>query len=368
MVNMNLSNTAVGDDRPTSLDYQTPIVNTDGVSSQKETRYYNTRWGERLGHYKNNAHLKNSIKIRGSWIFGKGYTCDTETGVILDHVTGWGKESFIQVLKNMDRTMCIGGDAYAHIITDKETGDFINLKTLNPGSMVHVVNDEGILIGYEQISRLGDTNKTIRKFKPEEIFHVSMDRIADEIHGDSLIDAMMPVLSAWGENFLDRALIIHRMAKPLIIFKLKTDNMTKIEQIKQKLQEAMRKSTDNMILIPDDENILRYEVLKIDVNPLLFEQANALRKDFYSTIGSPELLSDSSGSTESGGKIGHLNFTQLVDDRQSHWEQEIWNQLNIKIELTPPDNLVDNLKGDERKDANQGLEFQQGDVTAGVAR
>lgn len=368
MPNIDLRQTNVGDDRPSSLDYIPPIMNTDGVSSQKETRYFNTRWTEYFGQFMDNPHLKNAITLRATWDLGKGYTTDPATGIILDHITGWGKETFIDVLFNMDMTMCIGGDAYAQIIRDDVTDDIINLKPLNPASIVHVIDGKGIIKGYEQITRLGDSSSPIKELDVDEILHFSLDRMADNIHGTSLIPAMTKILNAWGENFTDRQLVMHRQAKPLIIFKLRTDNATVIEQFKQKMQDAMRKATDNMIFIPDDENMLSYDVLKIEPSALLFQQADSLRKDFYSVVGSAELLSDSSGSTESGGKIGSINNSQIVDKRQSYIEGQIWNQLQLKIELTPPDSLIENLKGDESKDAQNALTFQPNDMMAGVGK
>lgn len=366
MVNFDIGNASVGDTRPVGIDYQAPVLNTDGLSSQKETVWFNNKWSEYFGHFTDNPHLKNAILLRATWNVGKGYTTDAETDVILSHLNGWGKDTFLDILYNMDITMSIGGDAYAEIIRDKETGLLINLKPLNPQSMAHVLNGKGQIIRYEQHSRLGEKT-AIEKFKPEEILHFSLDRVADQIHGTSLIPSLSKVLEAWGEVFDDIRQVMHRQAKPLIIFKLKTDNITKIEQFKSKMQEAMRKSTDNIIFVPDDENVLSYEVVQINPSPLLLEQKNSVRKDFYSTIGSPELLSDSSGSTESGGKIGYLTFEQLVEKRQSYIEGQLKAQLNIEIELTPPASLAQNLAGDESKDGAQArLNFQPNETTAGV--
>jgi len=366
MVNFDIGNASVGDTRPTNIDFKVPAVNTDGISSQKETVWFNNKWSEYFGHFLENPHLKNAILLRATWNVGKGYSSDAETSVILDHITGWGKDTFLDILYNMDITMSIGGDAYAEIIRDSDTGELLNLKPLNPQSIAHVLNGQGQIIRYEQHSRLGETT-AIQKFKPEEILHFCLDRVADQIHGTSLIPSLKNVLNAWGEVFEDLKQVMHRQAKPLIIFKLKTDNVTKIEQFKSKMQEAMRKATDNIIFVPDDENVLSYEVVQINPSPLLLEQKNSIRKDFYSTIGSPELLSDSSGSTESGGKIGYLTFEQLVEKRQSYIEGQIWNQLNLRIELTQPASLAQNLIGDESKDGAQSrLNFQPNETQAGV--
>ena len=76
----------------------------------------------------------------------------------------------------------------------------------------------------------------------------------------------------------------------------------------------------------------------------------------------------SSGTTESGGKIEYLAHEQIFEKDQKYLEQQIWNQLFIRIDLIPPVTLLENLQNDEAKDANQGLEFQPSDMTAGEGR
>jgi len=363
----NISNTVAGDSRPTSLDYAVAPLNTDGISSQNETKHSNGKWSTYWAHFNDNPHLKNAILLRSIWNVGKGYITDTETQVDLDHISGWGKDTFDDILYNMDVVASIGGDSYAEIIWDDKEEIALNLKPLDPASIDHILNNQGILIRYEQHSKIGDKTEII-KFKPKNILHFSLDRLADQIHGLSVIPAMEKMLLSTAENFDDISKVMHRQAKPLIMFKLKTDNSTKIEQFKTKMQEAMRKSTDNIIYIPDDENVVSYEVVQINPSPLLLEWKNALRKDFYSTVGSPELLSDSSGSTESGGKVGYLTFQQVVEKRQRYIEKQLFKQLKIKLNLIAPASIEPNLQEDENKDTQNALTFQPSDTQAGVGR
>ena len=367
MTIFNLSNATVGDARPTTLDYEVPPMQTEGATGQKETTYQNNMWSQYWGFFNHRADLKNAILLRATWDVGKGYTADPETTVILDHISGWGKDSFQDILFNLDVCMAIGGDSYAEIMWDDKKEVLLNLKVLDPSTMRHVVDDKGILLRYEQVSKL-PTGTAVKKFEPKDILHFSLDRLADQIHGISLIRALADILKASGESFDDIQKVMHRQAKPLIIFKLKTDNATKIQEFKGKMQEAMRMATDNIMFIPDDENILSYEIVQIAVSPLLLEWKNMLRKDFYATIGSPELLSDSSGSTESGGKIGAFLFDQINEKRQSYIENQIWQQLQLRINLIPPASIAPDLQGDEAKDANGQLAFQPSDTTAGSGR
>jgi hypothetical protein len=228
--------------------------------------------------------------------------------------------------------------------------------------MRHIVDKKGIIKRFEQITPTG----TI-KFKPEDIFYVSNNRVGDQIHGISDIDAMEQTLLAEMESFSDLKKIMHRQAKPLIMFKLGTDNQAKISAFITKMDSATRLGEN--IYIPDDANSVSYEVIQATPSPLVLNWRDDIRKKFYRTIGLPELLPDSSGATESGGKIGYLCFTQIVEREQRYWEQQIWNQLFLKINLIPPASLSTDLQTDNSKDgANAGMTMQPSDTQAGVGR
>lgn len=368
MVRFDIGNTSVGN--ITSENATIQPIQTEGVSSQKETTHYNTKWSKYYGAYNTNPHLYNAIILNATWTWGKGWkTQDTKTEVLLDHFSGWGKDSAQDIFMNMEKTCLIGGDSYAEIIwndPDKRVYP-VNLKPLDPQSIVHVVDSKGILIRYEQHTKLGEKSNII-KFDPRDILHFSNGRIGDEIFSRSLLEVLNQNLIAQKENDDDIQKVIHRQAKPLIMFKLKTDNTTKIAQFKSKMEEAMKKSTDNIIYIPDDENVVSYEVVQITPSPMLLEWKNMLRKDFYSTIGSPELLSDTTGATESGGKIGYFLYSQIVERRQREREAQIWNQLHLKINLIPPESIAPELQQDESKDQAQGIGFQPNDTIAGVGQ
>lgn len=362
----NISNLAVSD--VTGEAYQTPHTQIDSPSSLKETTYFFSDWQRNFDDYHHNPHLKNAIKLRTIWTFGGGVTpLNSETTVTIGHINGTGKERFEDILMNLDRQLSIGGDCIA-LITRREDGRLLNLKPLNLGDMAVVVDDKGMIVRYEQ-HKAGPSGKAVITFEPEEIFHLSLDRIGDEIHGRSLIPSLKKVLDAWNENFDDRQRNLHWLAKPLIIFKLKTDDTTKIAKFQENVDDCMKKSKNNILYLPDDEDIAKWEVVQIPPSPILLEQANALRKDFYSTIGSPELLSDSSGSTESGGKIGYLTFEHVVGDRQLFWERQLLTQLGLSISINPPSSIQPALSEDQAADgmANM-LNFQPSDAIAGVGR
>ena len=92
---------------------------------------------------------------------------------------------------------------------------------------------------------------------------------------------------------------------------------------------------------------------------------------FYRTVAVPQFVQGGGAGTEADVKVKYLAFETPVGWNQHYVERMVYNQLLKRITLIKPKSLDPNaqsLATDEAKDANQGLEFQQGDVTAGVAR
>jgi hypothetical protein len=345
-------------------DYSVDTMQTDGATGQDETEWVNSKWSQQWGYFNSVPDLKSALIQKAIWNVGKGWTADAETRVILEHITGWGKDTFDDILFNAEIIKRVGGDFFAEIIRDEETGILLNLKPLDPSSIKIIVDKKGIIKRYEQINKL---SKEPAKFKPEEIFHLSNNRLADQIHGISDIDAVESIILAEGESFTDMKWVMHRQAKPLIMFKLGTDDQTKINTFITKMDTAVNKGEN--IYIPDDENAVSYEVVQVNPASIIVNWRDDLRKKFYRTIGLPELLPSGGGdATESGGKIGYLAFEQVVEKSQRELELQIWQQLGLKIDLYPPATLQANLQVDNRKDASQGLGFQYNETTAGVGQ
>src|SRR3990167_9000272 len=127
-------------------------LNTDGAGDQDETEWQNTSWAQYWGYFNEIADLKSAMLMKAIWNVGKGYIADPETTVIFDHITGWGKDTFEDILFNMEVIRRVGGDSYAEIIR-ADDGTIINLKPLDPGTIRIVVNKKGIIKRYEQISK-----------------------------------------------------------------------------------------------------------------------------------------------------------------------------------------------------------------------
>ena len=334
----------------------TPIQQ-DQVGNQEETIWQNHEWTKQWGFLNDVAEFHSAMIMKSIWNVGKSYQTDPETQVILDNITGWGKDTFDDILFNMDLIRRVGGDSYAEIMRDEE-GTIINLKPLDPGAMKIILNKKGVIIRYEQ--HIGGE---VEKFNPKDIFHLSHKRLGDQIHGISDLKSIEKTISAEFENFDDMKKIMHRQAKPMIIFKLKTDDTTKINAFIAKMDAATNKGEN--IYVPDDENTLSWEVVQIDITNTIIAWRTDIRNKFYRAVGLPQVIFGSGGTTESGGKIEYLAHEQVFSHEQRYLEKQIWNQLALKIKLNPPTSLLENLQTDENKDANQGMEIQPNDMMAG---
>lgn len=355
-----LSSTTTSNLTTTVTDVTVTPMNTDGATGQDEYTWQNTKWSTYWGYFNSIPELKSALLMKATWDVGKGYEADPETTVILDSIKGWGKDTFLDILFNMDLISRLSGDAYAEIIRDKNTNELLNLKVLDPGSIRIVTDDKGIILRYEQDSKI--SKKTI-KFKPEEIFHISHNRLADQIHGISDIVSMENTILAELENFTDLKKIMHRQARPMIMFKLGTDDPSKISTFVAKMDQAVAKGEN--IYIPDDKNTVSYEVIQLNIASSVMQWRDDIRNKFYRSLGLPLIVFGNAGTTESGGKIEYLAHEQVFSHDQKFLEEQIWNQLFLRIHLNSPVTLLENLQSDQRKDGNQGLEIQPNDITAG---
>jgi len=345
-LNINQASTS---DYTNTISFQSPSATTDGASISGETTWSNENWSKYWGWFNTNPELKSAIIMKAIWDTGKGFTCDSRTEGILKRMIGWGKDTFSDILLNLNIVRYIGGDAYAEIIRN-ENGTLLNLKPLDPSTMRHIVSPKGELIRFEQISKSGGEPK---KFKPEEIFYLSCDRIADQIHGISKIAVLEGTLKAEEESFADMTKLMHLQAKPFILWKLKTDDTAKISNFVTKIQNARKYGED--MFIPDDDDAVTHEVIQLNPSQIVIEWRNNITNKFYRSLGLPLILFGQAGSTESGGKIEYLAHEQVFEQDQRFLEQQIANQLQLEINLIPPTSLMENLQTDQRKDAGQGL-------------
>lgn len=337
-----LPETDVGSTTTTDLtnqqeDYSVEKKSTNGPTGAKETSYINQDWSQQWGYYKKTPKLKSAINTKCSWIVGKGFTADPQTELILMGIKGFGKDTFNSIMENSERIAHVGGDSFSEIIIVKKgpsKGMLINLKPLDPGSMKTIVNSAGLIIRYEQISKV--KGKKAKLFKPEQIFHLTRNRGADEIHGDSIVPAIEPIILSIEEAMDDWKIVLHRNVVPLRIIEIDSDKTSKIATLKTQYENAIKNK--EVIIIPKGTVELKEGTVAPNATLSPLAWIDLLTQHFFQAVGVPDIVQGggSVSLTDASSKIKYLSFEQTIREEQHYLEEQILAQLNLVVKFEMP--------------------------------
>ncbi|KKL68767.1 hypothetical protein LCGC14_2121690 [marine sediment metagenome] len=340
-------------------DFAIPAKSTDAASEAKETRWNNNEWAKWFGFYKSIPELAAAIDAKATWTVGKGFVGGIFEEVVLNHIRGWGKDTFNTILENMIRTYNIGGDAFAEVIQNS-IGIMINLKPLDPSSMTTFLNPQGIIIRYEQRTKTGE-NTAVKTFQPEQILHLVNDRVADSARGVSVIEAV-----EWNLQAQEEAKRAHRkMVKRngiVRVIEVDVDDTTKLNDFKVQWKEAIDKG--DVLILPKDVAEAKDWHGTLDTQGIVM-WLNYLDDEFFMIIGIPKLIMGGMSEREGDSKMSYLSFEQVYKREANELIDDLWNQLAIKITLNKPASLQNQLADNELKNTSQ-VGFQPNDTTAGV--
>ena len=360
MADVNISGTQISNLSSTVTDFSVDPKSPDSVQDQEETTHEITKWRQWFGYYKQIPELKKAIDAFATWVVGKGYTSDPDSTVQLENMRGWGEDTFNSIMFNMIITKKIAGDAFAEIIRDPDSGLAINLKPLDPGKIKIIVGRNGLVKRYEYF-RAASKNGW-EKFKPQEILHLCNDRVADEIHGTSVVEACEDVILMRNEAMKDYRTVLHRNINPLKIVQLDTDNEQRINEFITKWQNMTK---DKEVIFVPKGNV------EVEIPPTTLQDPlpwiKYLENFFYQAVGIPKIiLGGSEEFTEASSKIAYLTFEQVYAREQKELSADLWNQLAIRVEFDTPASLKNELLQSEKKNTGQ-TGFQQNDFAASVA-
>ena len=344
-------------------DFEVGALNTDGATGQDETEWMNNFWTIWFGYYKTIPELTSVIDAKATWTVGKGFQADDMTTLLLDTFKGWGKDTFNTIIENMIRTYNIGGDAFCEIIRD-DKDKLINLKPLDPGSIKIIVNGKGIIKRYEQVNKIEKKKPT--KFQPEEIFHLARNRVADEIHGVSIIERLVKIINKKNEAMDDWQRVLKRNIDPLWIIHLDTDDETEIANFKKKYDKA-RGTGEGIMYVPKDVVVPELVTVAPNASLSAIPWIESLDAKFYEAAQVPKIIVGGSGGfTEAAVKIAYLAFQQTVEEEQLFIEEQVFAQLNLVIDLEFPASLENELLSDNAKDGAQNIDASE--TTAGAGQ
>lgn len=334
------------------LDYSVASKTTDAATSD-ETRWTNTKANQFLGYYKTIPELKIAIDTKATWTIGKGFKSNPLTTMSLSIIKGCGVDTFNTILENLVRMYHIYGDAFAEIVRD-DSGRLINLKPLDPSTITIIADSRGIIKKYEQQVKGRDK----KFFATDEILHLARNRIADEIHGTSIIESVEWIILARNEAMSDYKRLLHRNIYPVRVWQLDTDNDNKITAFKAKVAQSKGEGEDIFIPKGSVEMELAAVAENATMNPMAW--IDKLEQLFYKEVGVPQIIVGGSQElTQTAAQIAYLAFEQVIEEEQLYIEEQILQQINLEIDLQFPASLQNNMLSDERKDGSQEQQMNQ---------
>jgi len=344
--------------------YEIESKGSDGYAS-----YQNTRWTIQFGAYFNISELGGMIDTKARYVVGKGYKSSNPAhDKILQKITGNGLDTANLIFYNAVRVYTTGGDFYAEIIKTKR-GELRNLKPLDPDTVKVKANKKGLISGYEvfavQNNTDGNKENASTLFKPDEIFHLAYNRMAGQIHGQSVIDKIEDIIKMRREAMKDLQVVFHRYVKPLLISSVDTDDTAEIAKFKAKIDSAM--ALGENLVVPKDtvDNIERVSIPQFStLDPLPW--IKLLQQEFLKAECIPAIaLGAGAESTESESKMLYLSWQQVVEFNQMFLEEQIKSQLGLDIEFEFPANIAEELNQDNKKDAEKKGKFDPKAKTGG---
>jgi len=358
MAEFNLRNATTTDFTNNVPDFIVEAKALDAANSDSsETYVYFDKAQEDFGYYLNHPQVSSPINSLATWSVGRGWsTEDTNIEVQLEHVSGMGKDSFDSIMWNHEVVKLAVGDAFMQIVRSKIPlkNTILNLIPISP-ERVRVVIKGNRIIRYE----IFNGNKWIAK-KPNEIIHSQNKRIGDQIHGTSLIQSNKKVIDALLEANDDERIIKHR-DKALGVVYYKTNNAGKISYVNEQIAKAVKNG--EMVGLPEG-------TAKIEPYPSRSSEDRQswlqyLENLNYQTGGVPRSIATSDGTSEVGGKMGHVIFEPIYSKEQRDLEQDLWRQAGIRIKFNRPPSLGGMQPSQD--DSGQ-VAIQPNDVEASMTR
>ncbi len=314
------------------------IANADG----SETFIYYDKATENYGYQYNHPQVASPLNAICTWAFGQGWTTvDNRMAVILPKINGNGKETFDSIIWNHANIEVGHGDSFCEIIKNNN-GTLANMINISPERV------KTVFVG-PRIKRyeIWDGKKWVKK-KVNEIFHSINKKLGDSTRGTGNIQSNKSVNDAMIEAFEDERVIKHR-DKALGIVYYKTNNAGKIAFANTQIEKAVKNG--EMVGLPElTAKIEPYPSKSSEDRQNWLQYVENLG---YQTGGTPRSIVTSDGTSEVGGINGHLIFEPIYGALQLKKENELWQQVAIKIKFNRPPSLAPKTQENAEKNTGQ---------------
>lgn len=314
------------------------VANADG----SETFVYFDKAAENFGYQYNHPQVDSPLTSVCTWAFKQGWTTeDPAQEVILKKIDGNGKETFDHIVWNQANVAVGHGDSFSEIIRN-DKGTLVNIINISP-ERVKVVFVGQRIKRYE----IWNGKKWVVK-KTQDIWHSQQKKLGDSMTGRGNIQINKKVNDAMIEAFEDERVIKHR-DKALGVVYYKTNNQGKISYANSQIEKAVK--SGEMVGLPEDTaKIEPYPSRSSEDRQNWLQYVEGLG---YQTGGTPRSIVTSDGASEVGGINGHLIFEPIYGALQLQIENELFQQLAIKIKFTRPPSLAPKTQENAEKNTGQ---------------
>ncbi len=330
----------------------------DVASADKsETYVYFPDAPAKFGYYFSIPEIYSAVNALATWTVSRGWTTENrETEVILNKIDGMGKDTFESIMWNHEVVKLVVKDSFCEVIRNKK-GTLVNLIPISP-ERVKVVIVGSRIKRYE----IWNGEKWVKK-GINNILHSQNKRIGDQITGTSQIDASKFVIDARNEALADERTIKHR-DKALGIVYYKTNNEGKISYANAQIEKAVKNG--EMVGLPEDTAEIKPYPSKSSEDRQSW--ISYLENFIYQVFGVPRSIATSDGTSEVGGKMGHVIFEPIYTKEQVDLERDLKRQQAIEIKFNRPPSLGGmQPQLDEAKNTGQ-VAIQPNDVEASITR
>ena len=333
----------------TKADYKVGSISPDSPTTKDENYWDNSRFTIWFAHYIKHAKVKKAIDNFADWVLGLGYTTDSRTKVILEHIQGNGKESFDDLMWNAIVMKKVNGESYTHMIIDKDSNLLINARSLSPNHMRVIYSGKGRIKEYRHYS-VAEKSGEFVTYQPNEILHMINDKVADEMHGRSVIEAI-----EWNVDAQEEAKRVHRKlvwrAGVVRVIMVDTSNAAELATLKAQYKIAEEKG--DVLLLPMEKAKAVDFKQNLD-HAGIINWLNYLDNEFYISIGFPrDLAGASTNATEAGMKMSYITYMPLYEKEVTELENDLWNQFQIKISFNRQQSLLGQEQSNEAKNTGQ---------------
>jgi len=324
--------------------------------NQDESYWYFSKATQNLGYYLNIPEIFSAANSLATWAFGKGWeTSDDILKQELLHIRGMGNDTFDKLMWNHQVVKVVVGDAFIEV--KRKNKIIINMISISPERVRIVYGKNGLIKRYDTWD--GGKWKAIKR---EDMLHSSNKKIGDSIHGQSQIEPAKFIIDARNEALADERTIKHR-DKALGIAYYETNNAGKISYANTQIEKAV--NSGEMLGLPKG-------TVEIQPYPSRSSEDRTawiayLENFFYQIFGVPRSIATSDGTSEVGGKMGHVIFEPIYTKEQMDMEGDLFLQHQIEITFNRPPSLGGLVAENEAKNTGQ-TSIQPNDVEASLTR